>query len=401
MTALSRLFSFGIYVLLVFPTTLLAPPPPAWWAARGAVDARKTADDHAVANIGQLKHFASKAFAELESRLPGGAGSAATELMTSWSLPDTTGTRDDFAAANLGQLKSVAAVFSDRLIEAAYLDSYPWDNSPTPPDDFALANLGQLKRVFQFDVSSDSDGDGLPDWWENKNGFNPNNADQDNDGVLDWELVMGQSRMTAWMAYLEQCLSPDAPFTKAAKIIVVSGANQEGSPDELLPKPLVVRAIDEESLKPLSGVFLTFNTPPDSGVLRSMWDEQQAETITLITDSQGLASARWIVPSGEGAFSRVNVSMPDRRGTAAFQAQTRYDLGPAAPSEVNVFRQDAQGNWITWKDNSPDEASFIIQRSQDKMHWESIGSTPADMTEFVDRSPVEGEDYFYRVISKY
>lgn len=103
---------------------------------------------------------------------------------------------DDYAAVNLGQLKHVAKPFYDRLHELGYTgqplaagQTYPWDSSPGPADDYALANIGQVKNVFSFDVSDissfynpyapwgiDSDGDGIPDWWELLYGFNPFDA---------------------------------------------------------------------------------------------------------------------------------------------------------------------------------------------------------------------------------
>ena len=57
---------------------------PRWWAVRGATDANP-ADDFAAANVGQLKHFASKAVAELEGWLPGGAGATLTGMVANWT----------------------------------------------------------------------------------------------------------------------------------------------------------------------------------------------------------------------------------------------------------------------------------------------------------------------------
>jgi hypothetical protein len=167
--------------------------PPAWWASRGAVFG--LADDYAAANLGQLKHMATAAAAELDAALPGGAGPELAALIAGWSQAySPEAGRDDFAAVNLGQLKAVAKLFYDRLHAVGYSGpplaptaKYPWSG---PMDDYALANLGQLKLVFSFapepgdgdggaepDWNTDSDFDGLPDWWEIEFGSDPSFPD--------------------------------------------------------------------------------------------------------------------------------------------------------------------------------------------------------------------------------
>ena len=163
----------GLCAVTLFVSLLaVSGAPPAWWSERGVVNGQP-ADDYAVANLGQLKHVASKAAAELNAHLPGGAGAEIDNLVASWRAAPAAGvTRDDFAAVNLGQLKAVAKRFYDRLISVHYLEAYPWANGQ--PDDYASANLGQLKYLFSFDLTRDSDGDGLPDWWELAAGLDPN-----------------------------------------------------------------------------------------------------------------------------------------------------------------------------------------------------------------------------------
>lgn len=171
--------------LTLLPSVLLAPPaiPPAWWASRSATNAA-TSDDYAAANIGQLKHFASKAVAELNAWLPAGAGTTLTGMIAQWTAQLQQQTppgpsASDYSAVNIGQLKTVAKPFYDRLIAVGYANRYPW-TAPSPNDaDFAIANLGQLKQVFNFGPTVDTDGDGIPDWWETKYGLNlndPNDA---------------------------------------------------------------------------------------------------------------------------------------------------------------------------------------------------------------------------------
>jgi alpha-tubulin suppressor-like RCC1 family protein len=129
---------------------------PDWWQQRGVIAAGATADDYAVANVGQLKFIAQQAAAQMEAVLPGGAGSEINGMVSAWQLAAAQGpTGDDYAAINLGQLKNVASKFYTRLRAVNYQGqplalgaTVPWRS--TGADDHALANLGQLKYVFSF-----------------------------------------------------------------------------------------------------------------------------------------------------------------------------------------------------------------------------------------------------------
>lgn len=178
--------------------------PPSWWAARSVLDAGKSPNDFAAANQGQAKHFATKAYDELQSRLVGGAGAALTQLIASWS---SSAGPSDYAVINQGQLKAIAKLFYDRLAHVGYHGPplptgqvYPW-NTFAEPTDFAAANIGQLKNLFSFDLggsNTDHDGDGLPDWWERWH-FSVITAhdasdDPDGDGVSNQqEFMLGSS----------------------------------------------------------------------------------------------------------------------------------------------------------------------------------------------------------------
>ncbi|MBM3860338.1 MAG: sugar-binding protein [Verrucomicrobia bacterium] len=167
-------------MVAVVSMILQAATGPAWWVARGVVNTNATPNDFAAVNQGQLKWMAVNAALELESQLPGGAGSNV------WALIESFSNTNNFRPVNLGQLKFVASHFYDRLMAVGYTTNYPWSGQP---NDYALANIGQMKNVFSFDaawwMTLDSDEDGMPDWWEVMNGFDPfneNDADEDADG---------------------------------------------------------------------------------------------------------------------------------------------------------------------------------------------------------------------------
>jgi hypothetical protein len=159
--------------------------------------------DYAPLVLGQLKWMATNAYLELDARLPGGAGSAVSNLVRSFE------NTNNWLTVNVGQLKAVAQPFYDRLIEAGYTENYAWTAATNDDRDYAIATIGQLKFVFDFDAS-DRDADGLPDDWETERfgnlsqtgggdfdgdglsnlqeyeaGADPTNADSDGDGVRD------------------------------------------------------------------------------------------------------------------------------------------------------------------------------------------------------------------------
>jgi hypothetical protein len=138
---------------------VLRAQAPAWWSQRSVLLAGAAPDDYAFLNQGQLKQFALAGLAELEERLPDGAGPELHALLNLWSRLDATGQRvpvasplaDDYAVVNIGQLKAVAMPFRQRLAEAGILLPDPFTN--TAPEDYALANIGQAKQLFQVDLT--------------------------------------------------------------------------------------------------------------------------------------------------------------------------------------------------------------------------------------------------------
>ena len=173
----------------VFIPILVYADAPAWWAQRNVLVQEGTADDYAPVNQGQLKNIAKAAVAEMDAKLPGGAGPTLHDLVNGWSTPNSQ--TNDFASVNLGQLKNVAKPFYDRLIALGLAASYPW-TAAGGSDDFAVANIGQVKKLFAFELAgddpTDSDGNGLPDAWEMQHfgtiGVDPN-GDPDGDGVTN------------------------------------------------------------------------------------------------------------------------------------------------------------------------------------------------------------------------
>ena len=189
-------------LLPALPTPGQAPP---WWTSEGILDIDPGTGqpvapaDFGVANLGQLKHLAAGARNHLDAHLPGGgAGTAINTMVDAWSAPeDPANPRVDFGVLNLGQLKAVSAPYYDRLVAQRFVAGYPWAVAPDgDPADFGVANLGQLKNLFSFDLSTDTDTDGIPDMWEDFNGLDPADPadahlDPDGDLAPNWNEYQG------------------------------------------------------------------------------------------------------------------------------------------------------------------------------------------------------------------
>ena len=180
----------ALVLVALLPRSLHAQAP-GWWQQRGVMNGGAS-DDYAAINQGQLKNLVRAAVEEMDSALSlhGGAGAPLHQLVTGWVTP--TAQTDDYAAVNLGQLKTVARPVYDRLVAVGVADGYPWGTSVTPPDDFAVANIGQAKNLFSFNILKDTDGDGLPDWWERKYGLNPNDPSDANATAAGGGMTNGQ-----------------------------------------------------------------------------------------------------------------------------------------------------------------------------------------------------------------
>ncbi len=181
---------------------------PQWWVDREIVDTNLVANDYAPVIQGQAKHAAMQAYLEFDERL-GGADASISNMIAGFSATN------NYLPLNIGQLKNMATPFYDQLagrsLTAAWpvgmtIGPYPWSRLSSATNDFAIANIGQLKYIFSFDpyLVLDSDGDGLPDWWESENGLDPaanddaNGAagDPDNDGLANIDEFAEQTDPT-------------------------------------------------------------------------------------------------------------------------------------------------------------------------------------------------------------
>lgn len=74
------------------------------------------------------------------------------------------------------------------------------------------------------------------------------------------------------------------------------------------------------------------------------------------------------------------------------------DIEINAPSELTVMPV-AGGAHLTWKDNSDNEAEFMVERKTESGDWVTIDTVEFDMTQYHDASVMPGTTYVYRVMA--
>jgi len=288
--------------IVILPFLLAYAVVPSWWSSRGVLVENISADDYAPVNQGQLKNIARAAAAEMDDKLPGGAGDSVHALVGNWLAGDSQA--NDFAPVNVGQLKKAAAPFYDRLSEAGLPGSYPWADSVMLPDDFAVAN-GQLKGLFSFELPDalyDGDHNGLPDAWEQQyfgtTGVDPN-GDADGDGIVNLQ------------EYLQGTDPTDYYNGTLTSLTITGGGDQRDEPGTRLATPILVKV----NSYGVQNAPITFSVA--QGGARLLADNSGGETpVTSLTthcdayDNDGFPVARAyvILSSVPGDVSVVRAS---------------------------------------------------------------------------------------------
>ena len=389
--------SLALAAMVTVPLLLYAAP--AWWSQHNVLTQNAASDDYAPANHGQLKNIAKAAVAEMDAKLPGGAGTELRSLIAGWSLP--TAQTNDFATVNLGQLKTIAKPFYDRLIAAGLATQYPWTNAPNQPDDFAIANVGQVKNLFSFDLPAvdplyDGDHNGLPDLWEQqyfgRTGIDPN-ADFDGDGISNLQEYRNHSDPTD---FFNGTLS---------KLAVRGGGDQRGNPGTLLPVPISVMVTAT-----YSGVV--WNAPVtvmiEQGAARLVPDSSGTSApstqLTLRTnsyDNEGYAVAQFYVllpPTPDLSIIRAS-AQGGTRSLSVFTTAVAIDTSLAAPTNLSVTATSPSTAKLTWT-ASMDSLPTTIQASiDDGKTWITLGTVGPGLSQATVTGLTPNQTTKFRIFS--
>lgn len=220
---------FALALLISF-SSLAYSSAPQWWSqpwpsgtSNVLVSPVLPADDYGVANLGQLKYSALRAYYYLEATLPAGAGTEVEQIIAQFydlvnGVPIVSPTTDDFAAVNQGQLKYILKPYYDRLLEYGYVtwhmlgesgahgwsNIYPWTPSTSDDSSYSPVLIGQLKFAFSFNIqppykinlgeSIDSNSDYMDDRWEEFYDL----------GDMQWHDIMAGTNMPLHELYLRR-----------------------------------------------------------------------------------------------------------------------------------------------------------------------------------------------------
>ena len=405
----------AVILLPFFSLKLVAAPVPtnkpstypAWWFSRGAIVPLNpsnptpnwpadypTSDDYAVINQGQLKNFATQAYAELQAKAPAyvwssSQGTALSSLVTGWS----PSSGDAYAAINLGQLKTVAKPFYDVLIELGYPTIYPWTG--VSADDYAAANIGQAKNTFSFDLGFDTDGNGLPDWWETEYfGALGNAASSSPDG----------NGLTLLQDY-QQGNDPTNYYSQNGSIItptftVFSGNNQTGTSGQFLASPLVVK-VTNSSGTVMANAPVSFWVASGNGQLSGVvTGSASGSTFQTTTNSSGLAQVYFQQPLVANFTSTISAATAGIQVNFA-ETTSADNSSPAAPSNGEASPGLAAGEIdLTWTNNADNATYLVIQQSTDNINWSTIKTLTDPTATFyaVTGLPTgQFQTYYYRI----
>ena len=311
--AIARLALVGLVLLQpnVFGT------PPAWWAQRGVLNATQNQNNYSAINVGQLKNMAVKAMDEMDAKFPGGAGPAIHAMVDNWRA-NATG-QNNYSPAVVGQVKRVAKLYFDRLVAVGIRPAstgYPWPTNTPIAQNYAIANVGQVKNLFSFAIPdilhTDTDGNGLPDWWELKYfgaiGQDPN-ADASGDGLTNLQAYTLGDNPTDYFFN-----------SQTIRVTQVSGDEQSIHATETAALPLVV-VVSGGTGNLLTNTPVTFQvTAGNSLIGASSSPSTWAQTVNAYTDSNGQASV-WL----QGAANEEVVTVKAWAGQAS-QAAASVDF---------------------------------------------------------------------------
>ncbi|WP_411029994.1 exo-alpha-sialidase [Spongiimicrobium sp. 3-5] len=80
------------------------------------------------------------------------------------------------------------------------------------------------------------------------------------------------------------------------------------------------------------------------------------------------------------------------------EAQRRAFIAINAPSELKVVASSGSLINISWKDNSPDEEGFAVEKKETgRTYWEEVGFVPANISKFQLGGCLSGQEYQIRL----
>jgi hypothetical protein len=131
---------------------------------------------------------------------------------------------------------------------------------------------------------------------------------------------------------LEPVLAEVPNFQNAIRVVVVEGNGARNVVQQIPARPLTVR-VEDTSGTPISGATVVF-TAPEGGPSGEF--PSGSNTLTIITNDNGLAIAGGYHPNGFAGSYQIQV-----------RAEARGQTATTAISQSNVTQQGGRGKWLT------------------------------------------------------
>jgi len=339
----------------------------------------------------------------LDTNLPGGAGATLDGMVTGWSnyyatngYSSTNPAPQDFKAINQGQLKYVASLVWSRLVAAGYTNAAPSWLTMNTNTDYMVANGGQLKNVFNFDLTADSDTNGLPDWWEMNyfggtgasTGYTTNSSPDGNGLTLLQDYQQGNNPTN----YYSQ-----GGTTIVPTISIVSGDGQTNGAGQFTDQPLVVSVVNSSGGAALSNAPVIFSVITGGGGVSPAVGDFTTTPFPVTTDSSGHAQVYYQNASGNNATNTVAASTagqtvtftePNSSGDGTFDAPDNITTRAAGPREID----------LTWVNHASTATGILIQSSTDNVTWTTIATlTDPTATTYHATGLALGQVYYFKI----
>ena len=163
------------------------------------------------------------------------------------------------------------------------------------------------------------------------------------------------------------------------------------------PAIAVTAPSDGSTVAEASNISIAVAASDSDGIVSKV--QFYADGQLLSTDASAPFSAVW---SGALAGAHVLTAVAtDDDGAQTVSTAVRITATPslpAAPSNLIATTPSAATIALSWKDNSINEQSFVLQRSEDGINWVGVNTLLANNTSHINRYGIlSGRTYFYRV----
>ena len=291
---------------------------------------------------------------------------------------------------------------------AGVTSTYPWSGSSNPPDDFAVANIGQVKNLFSFDFSGtviDSDGNGLPDAWEQQHfghlGVDPND-DPDGDGATNLREYQRDTDPNHYDAAPSLVLSPDqltvvvSPGETRTAMLTLSNASSGPLAFQLTPRDNTFHALGFTDSDQQSGPVYEWEDISTTGTLLPSVSnaDDGFESFDLgfafpyfgQSFTSVFVSSNGFITFGEGSDQYDNYALPGTDMPANEIAAFHTDLNPGASGDI-YYLNEADRTIIQYENvaryNGTGNVTFQIVLKSDgtiEIRYKTLPSVANDVT---------------------